>query len=35
MIPQKYFYTIGDVCKLTGTKPHHQSYESNESEGAI
>src|SRR5207237_6259534 len=26
MIPQKYFYTIGDVCKLTGTKPHILRY---------
>ena len=26
MIPQKYFYTIGDVCKLTGTKPHVLRY---------
>jgi len=26
MIPEKYFYTIGDVCKLTGTKPHILRY---------
>ncbi len=26
MIPHKYFYTIGDVCKLTGTKPHILRY---------
>jgi len=25
-IPKKYFYTIGDVCKLTGTKPHILRY---------
>src|SRR5689334_9154133 len=25
-IPQKHFYTIGDVCKLTGTKPHVLRY---------
>ncbi len=26
MIPEKYFYTIGDVCRLTGTKPHILRY---------
>lgn len=26
MIPEKYFYTIGDVSKLTGTKPHVLRY---------
>lgn len=26
MIPQKYFYTIGEVCQLTGTKPHILRY---------
>ena len=25
-VPQKYFYTIGDVCKVTGTKPHILRY---------
>jgi DNA-binding transcriptional MerR regulator len=25
-IPQKHFYTIGDVCSLTGTKPHVLRY---------
>ena len=23
---QKYFYTIGDICKMTGTKPHILRY---------
>lgn len=26
MIPEKYFYTIGDVCRITGTKPHILRY---------
>src|SRR5690349_1769004 len=26
MIPQKYFYTIGDVCRMTGTRPHILRY---------
>lgn len=26
MIPEKYFYTIGEVSKLTGTKPHILRY---------
>jgi DNA-binding transcriptional MerR regulator len=26
MIPEKYFYTIGDVSQLTGTKPHILRY---------
>ena len=26
MLPQKHFYTIGDVCKLTGVKPHVLRY---------
>jgi DNA-binding transcriptional MerR regulator len=26
MIPEKYFYTIGDVSKLTGVKPHVLRY---------
>ena len=25
-IPEKYFYSIGDVCSLTGTKPHILRY---------
>lgn len=25
-IPQKYYYTIGDICKLTGTKAHILRY---------
>lgn len=25
-IPQKHFYTIGDVCKITSTKPHVLRY---------
>jgi len=25
-IPQKHFYTIGDVCKITGTKAHVLRY---------
>jgi DNA-binding transcriptional MerR regulator len=25
-VPEKYFYTIGDVCKMTGTKPHILRY---------
>jgi DNA-binding transcriptional MerR regulator len=25
-IPQKYYYTIGDACQLTGTKPHILRY---------
>lgn len=25
-LPEKYFYTIGDVCKITGTKPHVLRY---------
>jgi len=25
-IPEKYFYTIGDVCRITGTKPHILRY---------
>lgn len=26
MIPEKYFYTIGDVCNLTGIRPHVLRY---------
>ena len=26
MIPEKHFYTIGDVSQLTGTKPHVLRY---------
>jgi DNA-binding transcriptional MerR regulator len=26
VIPEKHFYTIGDVCKLTGIKPHILRY---------
>ena len=26
MIPEKHFYTIGDVCRITGTKPHVLRY---------
>lgn len=26
MLPEKHFYTIGDVCKLTGIKPHILRY---------
>lgn len=26
MMPEKHFYTIGDVCQITGTKPHILRY---------
>lgn len=26
IVPEKYFYTIGDVCKMTGTKAHILRY---------
>ncbi len=25
-LPEKHYYTIGDVCRLTGTKPHILRY---------